>query len=122
MDFVRSTTFSALVTDLLRQNKIPGLSIAIVHNNEIASKGYGITNLADGSPCTGGTLFDIASCSKSLTAAAVALLVDDEKHPDIQYDALMSDLLPDDFVMAEQGYTDRITVQDILSHKTGMAR
>lgn len=122
MELFGSTTFSSLITDLLRQHHIPGLSVAVAHNDKIASTGYGMAIYEDNIPCTGDTLFDIASCSKSLTAASVALLVDDKKHPKVQYDALMSDLLPDDFVMPEDNYTNGVTVEDILSHRTGMAR
>ncbi|KAI7238835.1 beta-lactamase/transpeptidase-like protein [Hortaea werneckii] len=32
----------------------------------------------------------------------------------------MSHLLPDDFVMQEQSYTNDVTVEDILSHRTGL--
>ena len=122
MELLESTGFTSLVNDQLRQNHIPGLSIAVVHNDEIASTGYGIANHEDSTSCTGDTLFDIASSAKSLTAASVSLLVDNKKHPKVQYDALMSGLLPDDFVMSEKSYTDGITVEDILSHRTGMAR
>lgn len=122
MDLLESTAFTSLVTDLMSQNKIPGLSIAVIHNDEIASKGYGIANYENNTPCTADTLFDIASCAKSLTAASVALLVDDKVLPEVQYDALMSDLLPDDFVMSEKSYTDGITVEDVLSHRAGMAK
>ncbi|KAJ5203781.1 uncharacterized protein N7498_004660 [Penicillium cinerascens] len=121
MELLDSNKFTSFVADLLRQYKIPGLSIAVVHNNGIASGGYGVANCEDNIPCTGDTLFDISSCSKSLTAASVALLVDDKKYPEVQYEALMSDLLPDDFVMQEKMYTDSITVEDVLSHRTGMA-
>lgn len=122
MELFESTTFASLVTNLLRQYHIPGLSVAVVHNDKIASTSYGMANYEDSIPCTGDTLFDIASSSKSLTAASVALLVDDKKHPKVQYDALMSDLLPDNFLMAEETYTNGVTVEDILSHRTGMAR
>lgn len=122
LNLLESTTFRTLVTNLLKQNKIPGLSIAIIHNNETASAGYGTASHEDDTPCTGDTLFDIASCSKSLTAASVALLVDDDAYPDVQYDALMSSLLPGDFIMPEKSYTDGITIEDVLSHRTGMAR
>lgn len=46
---------------------------------------------------------------------------DDEKYPEVQYEAIMSSLLPEDFVMSEEGYTENVTVEDILSHRTGMA-
>lgn len=122
MELFESTNFMSLVNDLLKQHHVPGLSIAVVHNDKITSKGYGVANYEDNMFCTGDTLFDIASSAKSLTAASVSLLVDDKKHPNVQYDALMSNLLPDDFVMSEKSYTDGITVEDILSHRTGMAR
>ncbi|OJJ05861.1 hypothetical protein ASPVEDRAFT_55646 [Aspergillus versicolor CBS 583.65] len=121
MELLESTTLAALVEVLLAQNNIPGLCIAVVHNDEVACKGYGVANYEDNISCTGDTLFDIASCSKSLTAAAAALLVDDQKFPKVQYTALMSDLLPDDFVMPDPTYTTGITLEDVLSHRTGMA-
>ena len=33
----------------------------------------------------------------------------------------MSKLLPGDFVMPGEGYTETVTVEDVLSHRTGMA-
>lgn len=90
---------------------------------EVASAGYGYADVESSKPCTADTLFDIASSSKSLTAAAVALLIDDdEKYPEVQYEAIMSRLLPDDFVMPSAEYTESVTVEDILSHRSGMAR
>lgn len=122
MELLESINFRLYVESLLHQNKIPGLSIAVVHNHDIASSGYGMADYEANVSCTGDTLFDIASCSKSLTAGSVALLVDDTRHPQVQYEALMSDLLPGDFVMQEKIYTETITVEDVLSHRTGMAR
>lgn len=79
-----------------------------------------MANYETNTPSTGDTLFDIASCAKSLTAAAVALLVEDKDYPDVQYEARMFDLLPDDFVISEKSYTDGITVEDVLSPRTAM--
>ncbi|KAK2595635.1 hypothetical protein QQS21_006605 [Conoideocrella luteorostrata] len=122
MDLLESSLFTDLISDLMRQYHIPGLSIAVVRNGEVASSGFGRSHFHDPfTPCTGDTLYDIASSSKSLTAASVALLVDDKDHPDMQYDALMSRLLPEDFVMQNQSHTDGVTVEDVLSHRTGMA-
>jgi CubicO group peptidase (beta-lactamase class C family) len=60
----------------------------------------GVANLHDPAECTSDTLYDIASSSKSLTAASVALLVQDDKnHPEVQWDTPLYDLLPEDFVM-----------------------
>jgi CubicO group peptidase (beta-lactamase class C family) len=83
---------------------------------------YGKASLYPPTPCTADTLFDIASCSKSLTAASLGLLVnDDQEYPEVQFEATMSSLLPDDFVISGGGYTEGVTVEDILSHRSGMA-
>ncbi|KAF3039323.1 hypothetical protein E8E12_002565 [Didymella heteroderae] len=81
-------------------------------------KGYGVAHL-NGVPCTGDTLFDCASTSKSFTAACVALLVDDEAYPHVQWRTPISELLPDDFVCPDLYLTANITIEDILSHRTG---
>jgi CubicO group peptidase (beta-lactamase class C family) len=121
MDLFRSPKFPFHVEELLKQHHVPGLAIAIVQNETIASAGYGKASLDPPRPCTADTLFDIASASKSLTAGSVGLLVnDDEKYPEVQYQATMSSLLPDDFVMSREEYTKGVTVEDILSHRTGM--
>ncbi|KAH7157369.1 beta-lactamase/transpeptidase-like protein [Dactylonectria estremocensis] len=122
MDFFHSEKFRSLVEDLMCQHHVPGLAIAVVQNDKIASRGYGMASIEPPVPCSSDTLFDVASCAKSLTAASVALLIEDnENFPEVQYDAIMSSLLPDDFLMPGVGYTENVTVEDILSHRTGMA-
>lgn len=122
MEMFRSEKFRSYVEDLMSLHHVPGLAIALVQGDEIASEGYGKAYIEPPVPCTSDTLFDFASCAKSLTAASVGLLVDDnEQFPEVQYDALMSTLLPDDFVMPGVGYTEGVTVEDVLSHRTGMA-
>lgn len=125
MEFFHSDYFSAYVEELMKQHHVPGLAIAIVLNKHIASAGYGkasLEPLKPPKPCTADTLFDIASCSKSLTAASVGLLVEDENHKEVQYEATMASLLPNDFVMPADEYTQGVTVEDILSHRSGMPR
>ncbi|KAI1317970.1 beta-lactamase family protein [Xylariaceae sp. FL0255] len=120
MDFFRSKRFSARIRRLMELWHVPGLAVAVVQGEEIESKGYGVANLASAEPVTGSTLFDVASVSKSFTAAAVGLLVAEKNYPEVQYTATMSSLLPDDFVMYEEGYTECVTLEDILSHRTGL--
>lgn len=121
--YIRSPAFHARVEAMMRSYHVPGLSLAMVHKGQTTSAGWGQASFDPPRRCTPDTLFDIASCSKSLTAASVALLVDDdENYPEVQWDAVMSELLPDDFVMPGAGYTENVTVDDMLSHRTGMPR
>jgi CubicO group peptidase (beta-lactamase class C family) len=63
----------------------------------------------------------LASTSKTTTAAAVALLVDDHNYPDVQWTTPVSKLLPDDFILPNPHLTADVTIEDILSHRTGIA-
>jgi len=121
MESFRSQTFTDRVNALLKEWHVPGLAIAVMQGEETVSKGYGSANLNLNKAMTPDAIFDIASSSKSMTAAAVALLVeDDETYPHIQWDIPVHKLLPEDFVMKEREYTEGVTVEDIVSHRSGL--
>lgn len=122
IDYFNSDKFKARVEGLLEKKHIPGLAIAITHNDQTASCAFGHAVVDPPVPCTPDTLFDIASASKSMTAASVALLVEDEKYPEVKYDGIMSEILPGDFVMATEEYTKNVTLDDVLGHRTGLPR
>ncbi|KAF3050072.1 hypothetical protein E8E11_009630 [Didymella keratinophila] len=113
-----NAAFDKNVERLIGEWKVPGLGVAIVQGDQIHAKGYGVAIL-DGTPCTADTLFDCASTSKSFTAACVALRVDDEAYSDVQWRTPVSKLLPDDFVCPDPYLIANITIEDILSHRTG---
>ncbi|PFH58189.1 hypothetical protein XA68_14046 [Ophiocordyceps unilateralis] len=119
MDIVRSPDFAAYVTRLMERFHVPGVAVAVAQGEEVVSTGFGKASLDPEVDCTADTLFNMASASKSLTAASVALLIADDGHPDVQWEAPMEKLLPGDFVMPGNDHTD-VTVEDILSHRTGM--
>lgn len=120
MDLFNSPAFSSHVEELIKRYHVPGLSIAVIHKDATASKAFGVASFDPPRPMTTDTLLDIASASKSLTAASVALLVADDKYPEVTYEAEVAKLLPDEFVMPGQGY-EGVTVDDILGHRSGMA-
>ena len=62
----------------LKEFHIPGIAIAIIERGKIThAKGYGYRDIENKNKVSADTLFQIASNSKSMTAAALALLVDD---------------------------------------------
>ena len=123
MDLFNSTEFTEHVNELMEQWHIPGLAIALIQDDTVASNGYGKAALDPERPVTADTLFDIASSSKSLTAAAVGILVADNEHyPQVQWNSDISNLMPHDFRLSGSSYTEEITVEDILSHRTGYPR
>jgi CubicO group peptidase (beta-lactamase class C family) len=64
-----------LVHALLLEENLPGLSVAVARNGEIVwTEGFGWADLEGRVPVTPRTQFRLGSVSKTLTAAAVALL------------------------------------------------
>jgi CubicO group peptidase (beta-lactamase class C family) len=82
------------------------------------SRGYGTCELGTSRPVTQDTLFSIASCTKSFTAASVAMLVDEGK---LHWDDPVRTHLPN-FRVADAYVTDHITIRDLLCHRTGLVR
>ncbi|KAJ5348051.1 uncharacterized protein N7506_001304 [Penicillium brevicompactum] len=114
--------FTSRIEELISKHHVPGLSVAVLSEDQVTSAGFGSASIEPPLPCTADTLFDVASCAKSITAASVAILVEDnEDYHEIKYDALMSNLLPEDFVMSCPGHSKGVMVEDLLSHRTGMA-
>jgi CubicO group peptidase (beta-lactamase class C family) len=99
--------------------KVPAVSVAIVRNDSIVyAKGYGVREVGKTTPVDERTLFAIGSSSKAFTAAAVAMLVDSGK---VRLDAPAGAYLPG-FQLFDNYATREITVRDLLSHRSGLAR
>jgi CubicO group peptidase (beta-lactamase class C family) len=103
------------IKNLMNDFHVPGLAVAIVDGSEIRSRAFGNASLDPQTPCTPDTVFDIASCSKALTSLAVALLVENEHEFSIkvQWDSLMSSLLPDDFALSTAEATNVVIVEHV---------
>jgi CubicO group peptidase (beta-lactamase class C family) len=122
MNLLATSTFRKHVEALMEQHHLPGLSISVLQNDTVTSLGFGVASRFSRKAATADTLYDIASCSKSLTAASVALLVEDnERFPEVQWKTPLHELLPEYFVMPTAELTERVTVEDVFSHRTGMA-
>lgn len=120
MDLIRSNVLHRYVEKLIHVHHVPGVAIAVVHGTEIDSVGFGKASIDPAKNVTGDTLFSIGSLCKSLTAAAVAIMAsDDDRYPQVQFDAAMSSLLPGEFVLPGDSHS-KVTVGDVLSHQTGM--
>ena len=72
---------------------LPGLSAAIVNNQEVLwSKGYGMANTTAKVPTTTSTIYSICSISKLFTSIAIMQLYDAGK---LRLDDSIESLLPD---------------------------
>lgn len=123
MDLINTDSFKVRVEGLLEQWHVPGLSIAVFNEKDLSAAAFGFATLEPPTPATPDTIYDMASTSKSLTAAAVGKLVSDETFdPRVEWDTPMSRLLPGDFVLQDEYASEHATIEDILSHRTGMPR
>jgi len=96
--------------------RITSAAVAIMDNGEITyAEGFGMANQEKGIPSDLGTLFNIGSVSKVITATAVMILVDDGK---IELDTPVTDYIAD-FVMKDPRYRN-ITVRMLLNHTSGL--
>ena len=75
-------------------------------------------------PMTPENLFYTASTTKSFTAAAVSLLIDDSVNSSasLSWQVPLAKLMREDFVLADEYATAHVTIEDALSHRTGMPR
>ncbi|KAF9995836.1 hypothetical protein BGZ80_005943 [Entomortierella chlamydospora] len=94
---------------------IPGMSVAVFHKGKLVfAEGFGKRNEHD--PFTVETLTQIGSVTKSFTAATVGELVGEGE---LDWDTTpVSKYLPE-FELKDPAFTSQITLQDLLSHRTG---
>ncbi|MEQ7051190.1 serine hydrolase [Paenibacillaceae sp. P-4] len=108
-----------LVKKQLEMWNVPGLALAIVKDGEIImAEGFGYRDVERKLPVTPNTMFAIGSCTKAFTAMVAAQLVDDEK---LEWDTPVRTYLPD-FDMYDSMAAERITLRDMLCHRTGLPR
>ncbi len=98
---------------------IPGLAIAVVKDDEVVlARGYGVRKLGEEARVDEHTLFGVASTTKAMTAAALAMLVDEGL---ISWDDRVIDHLPE-FRLSDPWATSQVTIRDLLSHRVGVGR
>lgn len=98
---------------------IPGMAVAVVKDDEIVyARGFGIKKLGENDPVDEHTLFGIASTTKAMTAAALAMLVDEGR---LDWDDPVVKHLPD-FKLYDPFVTSEVTVRDLLVHRVGVGR
>ncbi|MEO0398534.1 MAG: serine hydrolase domain-containing protein [Pseudomonadota bacterium] len=108
--------FDGAVGALLKANDVPGVTISVVYDGEIAFvKGYGYADVARVKPVSGDTtLFRAASISKTFTWTAVMQLVEQGK---LDLDTDVNEYLTQ-FQIPET-YSKPVTLRHILSHTAG---
>lgn len=109
----------AIVDKALKHWRAPGVAVAVVFEDRLVYlKGAGVKEVGKADPVTADTIFPLSSCSKTLTATVLAMLVDDV-NVKIGWDDPVRKHLPW-FKLADPLANDNVTLRDLLSHRTGL--
>jgi len=109
----KSTKIEQAVTAFMSRLNVPGLSIAVVIDNQLRwQQGYGLADVENFVPAKAATVYRLASVSKPITAIAVMQLVDRGK---IDLDAPVQKYVPS---FPKKTYP--VTIRDLLRHTSGI--
>lgn len=99
--------------------EVPGLAIAVVRNDTVIyARGFGVRDVGRAERVDEHTAFAIASTTKAMTVAGLGMLVDDDR---LDWDDPVSRHLPE-FQVGDPWVTSALTVRDLLTHRSGLAR
>ncbi|TWI06311.1 beta-lactamase class C [Luteimonas cucumeris] len=109
--------FEAIAQELVADQRIPGLALAIVQDGRVLSaRGYGVTDVSAAEPVDAHTVFRLASLSKSFAGTITGMLVSEGA---LRWDSKLTDYMPD-FRLASPGAAQQLNVADLLSHRVGL--
>lgn len=111
---------SAIDTTVERTMKafdVPGIAVGIVRDGKLTyAKGYGVRSVDTGHPVTPDTLYGVASNTKAMTVAALAMLVDKGT---LNWDDKVTKWIPK-FKLSDPWVSREFTIRDMLSHRSGL--
>jgi CubicO group peptidase (beta-lactamase class C family) len=111
--------FDDFVKAQLEKYHVPGAAVAVVNRDgALFVKGYGLRDIAAKLPVTERTIMPIGSLTKSFTAFVIGQLVDDGK---LDWDTPVRNYVPE-FRMFDPFATERMTLRDMLCHRSGLPR
>jgi len=111
--------FAEWIEEGMEEWSIPGMAVAVVKDGEVIfESGFGLRRKGSGDRVDENTVFGIASVSKNMTAAALAVLADEGK---LSWDDRVVDHIPW-FELSDPHATSQVTIRDLLLHRTGVGR
>ncbi len=98
----------------MRTHRIPGVSLGVIREGHLVkARGYGYANVELEVPVTPASIFQSGSVAKQFTAAAVMMLVEENK---IGLDERISAYFPE----ARDAAWKNVTVRQLLTHTSGI--
>jgi len=110
---------SAHVAGELERFKLPGVEVVVVRDGRVLfAGGFGRRDVERDLPVTSKTVFAHGSTGKAFTSFLVGRLVDEGL---LDWDRPVRDYLPE-FKLADPVASERISVRDLLCHRSGIPR
>lgn len=107
----------SLVQKTMNTFEVPGMAVAVLKDGKVLHmKGYGTRSIEKGGKVDENTLFGVASNTKAMTAAALAILIDQGK---LEWDTKVTEVIPE-FKLYDPYVTREFTVRDLLTHRSGL--
>lgn len=107
------------VEKLMKDYNVAGMSVAVVKDGKVlTAEGFGLRNVESKLPMTENTVLPIGSTTKSFTALALSMLVDEGK---LCWDEPVKTYIPW-LELSDPYLTEHVTTRDLLCHRTGIPR
>ena len=107
---------SALMADVLKSHKVPGLIGAVLQGDRFVIGAAGVRKDGSPEPMRVTDRVHLASCGKALTATRLAMLVEEKK---LAWDSTIAGVFP---TLKKEIHADwhGVTLADLLAHRAGL--
>ena len=107
----------AFIEQAMKDYGVPGASVVVVKDNDVIYlKGFGLRKIGSSQEVNENTIFQLASVTKTFTAASVGVAVD---RGNMEFDEQVINIIPN-FALRDPYPTRYTTSRDLLSHRTGL--
>ncbi|KAK2179290.1 hypothetical protein NP493_501g02000 [Ridgeia piscesae] len=102
-------------------HNVPALSLSVVRDGQVmVCRGYGVLEVDSRRPVTSATPFPIASLTKAFLSTLLAQLI--QSNPRLTWDTPIRDILSHDLSYTDPYRNEKVTIRDLLAHRTGLSR
>ncbi len=113
----RVSSLRPTIEKIMSRTGTAGLTYGVIYRGDIIHiDNFGHRDVEEKLPVNEDTIFQVASLTKSMVAAAIGMLVEDKK---MNWDTLIKDILPE-WNVQDPIVRNMTTIVDCLAHRTGL--